>query len=453
MKFTATLLLTLLLSISGLMAQSYYKIDYRSPKQNDTISYSAFLVLQDNGKGFARISFKSFPGHISTIAETEFMQEYGVGKDGMADTTELICRGSKPLIKSGDKKVNLLPLTFLLRLNMETNAYMPDHVLFGDADSEANAGAVSSAISINDPSELRNTAKNYFSATDPLYKNLFGIKTRGELLTPDEKKTKLYLIIAANTKDPEIGPSTMLDLQLAIKTFRAVAKALTIESNFVIDTILGDRYNRTNVWNALQKLNPEKGKDIVVFYYSGHGFTNPSQPRKNFPYIDLLDPLQKPRPDPRDSALNVEDIYTMIKQKGARFNLVISDCCNNRIEDVNNTTVPEPVKKRGDIDINQWNRANVKTLFMTAKPLSFLTTSASKGEKANSKNTFGGYFSYYFFTSMTSYFGNDKTSPVWLQVLSDAQQQTIWKASHAYCPTPTNATNICNQTPPRPKVN
>lgn len=65
--------------------------------------------------------------------------------------------------------------------------------------------------------------------------------------------------------------------------------------------------------------------DIVVFYYSGHGF-NEVDEGYQFPYLDLRDKGFQHYGGP--FTLNIESIYQKLKAKGGRLNLVLSDCCN-----------------------------------------------------------------------------------------------------------------------------
>lgn len=432
-------------------SQTIYHLSHTSPYEKDTTRYETFLMQQDNGTGYARINFTTSPGKKRITYEMPFQQEFPVTKDGTTDTSWIICRGMNPVVKKGDKRIKILSMSYWLKLNPENGQYVPQAVTLPNTNMYPGNSNLINATLVTDQSEMRSLVPEFFLAAEPFYKNLFDPKKRGgaELLTTDQKTTKLHLLIVASTDDTSIGNSAILDVSRAIKTFRAVAKALTIGENIIVDTVCGENYNRTNVLNAINGINPQKGKDIVIFYYSGHGFTNPKQPGKKFPWLDLLHPLQKPRPDPRDSSLNIEDIYTMIKRKGARLNLVISDCCNNRIGD-------KPIKKdpspgvRGELDINKWNKTNVKSLFMGGQPLSLLATAATKGERAASNDKYGGFYSNNFLAALTSYFNNDKSSPLWSQVFAEAQKKTIWQATHTYCP---EEKGLCHQTPPLPKVN
>jgi hypothetical protein len=138
----------------------------------------------------------------------------------------------------------------------------------------------------------------------------------------------------------------------------------------------------------------------------------------------------------------------MIKQKKARLNIVLSDCCNDTIEAKNVVAPPppRPSRPRGDI---QFNPENVKALFINTKEKdqSFLMTAARKDERASSNNKFGGFFTHFFLESLKSYLVPNKGKANWIAVMATAQEKTISKADNTYCPLPSNPKNICHQTP------
>jgi Caspase domain len=209
----------------------------------------------------------------------------------------------------------------------------------------------------------------------------------------------------------------------------------------VAKTISGPAYSKANVLTAIANLKPSHN-DIVVFYYSGHGFRK--QPgNRRFPSINLKTHFTT-RQDVVNNSLNMEDIFAMIQKKRARFNLVLSDCCNSDIETINSTGT-NPAKTKGSGI--QWDEDNCRNLFLNTAAQSILATAADNGQRASSNNNFGGFFSYYFQSSMENYCSKLKNNVSWDQVLQDAKTQTINKAKHTYCDKPYIPENICNQYP------
>ena len=78
--------------------------------------------------------------------------------------------------------------------------------------------------------------------------------------------------------------------------------------------------------------------------------------------------------------MNVQDIYDTIIKKGARFNLVLSDCCNDTVAAPKIKWWEIPKKKGAP----KFNLDNVRALFFSPNklPVNLLMTAASKDEEA-----------------------------------------------------------------------
>ncbi|HYM93072.1 MAG TPA: caspase family protein, partial [Chitinophagaceae bacterium] len=325
----------------------------------------------------------------------------------------------------------------------------------GAADLGNNNG-VSSATSfswqlIEGAAMNKDFLSQYFSVDEDFYTNFFKPVTRG--LSPLEKNIRLHLLVVADTLDAEIGSSCRRDMQRTVEMFKTLTDYLGIK--FLPNIICGKEYSKANVQEAINALNPA-ANDIVVFYYSGHGFRTPEKARpfpnlklKNFRNLrenfrDSVSWIRKDRQDNITYSLNIEDIFNLIRKKGARMNLVLSDCCNNDIFSTNATgTKPGKTKGSGV----EWSEDNIRTIFLNKSPMSILMTAASSGERASSNNSFGGFFSYFFKMSMENYCSKLKTNPTWDEILQDAKSQTTNKANHTYCDKPYIPANICQQNP------
>lgn len=142
--------------------------------------------------------------------------------------------------------------------------------------------------------------------------------------------------------------------------------------------------------------------------------------------------------------MNIEDIFNTIKNKKARFNLVISDCCNDDIFSVNvKSTKPGKTKASG---VN-WSENNIRALFLNEKPMSILVTAAQSGELAASNDKFGSFFSYFFKSSLETYCSKMQAPTTWDVLIQSAQKQTVLKAKSTYCAKPYIAQNLCKQNP------
>lgn len=451
-KFVFIFLLIVLVN-QQIAAQSYYKFAYKSASAKDTTTYNAFFVIYDNGSGLVRVNYISPATNKITIVELEIQESYGNSKDGTIDTAMLMYEGMNPKIIAGDSKSNFKPVVFWFRKNSDLNQFEPWGITASISETVNPDNLFTSTVIT--PKLLTDTAfvLNYFIKKDVFYENRFGTRSKGiGILTDEEKKTRLLLLIVASTNDAKVGKSAVVDAKNVIKTFTDVADFLNLKT--VVDSVYGNNYGRASVEKALKKLNAiQRPTDIVIFYYSGHGFTDSLKPKMNYPFLDLLDPQQKPRPSPYDSTLNIEDIYTRIKNKPGRFKLVISDCCNDKIVRLQkDSIVPQPVKK--DVVSAKWNWPNVYNLFMKER-FSMLVTSASKGEGALGEDIKGGVYTNALLSTLRTNLFEDKPNPVWAKILAEAQKQTVIRINKAKlpCPIPFLPNNTCRQTPPAPKLN
>jgi hypothetical protein len=178
-----------------------------------------------------------------------------------------------------------------------------------------------------------------------------------------------------------------------------------------------------------------------VFYYTGHGFNNVNE-SKQFPYLDLRDKTFQNYGAPY--TLNIEEIYQNIKSKGARLNLVYSDCCN--ADPAQSSMVSTNVASTRSSGIG-WNMYNCRTLFMNDKPLSILMTAASRGELSAGNNNTGGIFTFNFRESLENNMGPFVQNVTWQSVLQSATKQTINRANHTLCPQEDKSFKPCRQSP------
>ncbi len=276
----------------------------------------------------------------------------------------------------------------------------------------------------------------FFHPTDKFFVQLF--KPNSKDLNPAQQSTELFLLIVANTNDKEIGVSAAKDMDSYLAYFKGLTDFLGIKFNPI--TISGPHYNKQNVLSAINNKLMPAAQDIVVFYYSGHGFRLPKDNRR-YPYIDL-------RANNKQSyvqeSLNMQSIYEMVVAKKARLNIVMSDCCNAFVESANARGAAIPVTKNLQ---QNWSYANCKELFLNPKPTSLFISSADADQKATSNDRLGGFFGYYFQAALNNYLSIFQKFPSWGLVLQSAKKQTNYKASRTYCSKPYVKENICNQLP------
>ncbi len=402
-------------------AQTMYRIGFRTSVQSAV--QDAFFVMYDNGTGFARINTASAPR-----SEIQLMETYASDANGNPDENMLMYQATEGIQLPDSMPAPLY--TFWFSKEAATGLYRPFAVTSMASPDRPDVSNIVSD-SLIDPNTITPAfVKNYFGVKEDFYLSRFGPRTRGGL-SAEEQKTKLFLIIAASTNDESVGSAVALDARNALRVFDTVAQALGIRNNLIVDTIFGDRYSRATVLNSIQKLKPAK-QDIVVFYYSGHGFYDTTKPSKKFPFMDLRDPRIRPRADVKGTTLNIESIYESIRAKGARVNLVISDCCNDKeiSPPVFMPPPPRPGRPRGDTTLSI---ENLKALFIPKQPVSMLMTAASPYEKAVANIYTGSYFSNNLFQTLRTRFYPQSEKVSWTGIMDAAKKLTRFQVAAKDC--------------------
>lgn len=199
-----------------------------------------------------------------------------------------------------------------------------------------------------------------------------------------------YFIGVANTIDATIGKACKQDLTSAQQLFSQLA--LDMKYPYKEKIFDGEIISKQNVATALQELRP-KEQDVVIFYYSGHGFNYEKDELQQFPQIDLRKKGDGDEISVIDAATkNITEIYELVKTKGAGFNLVISDCCNTLINFKRMfSSTTKPVSQK----MEHVNSEMCNSLFLSPKA-SILIAAADKNQFAVTDEAFGSIFTFSF---------------------------------------------------------
>jgi len=206
-------------------------------------------------------------------------------------------------------------------------------------------------------------------------------------------KTKFILLIVANTIDPTIGKGCEEDINSVRHIFEKMSEDM--EFNFIEVIVHGEDYGKENILGAIDMLTPGPN-DIVVFYYSGHGFSYEKDAENKYPQVDLRSHPASDKIDVVDANTeNLEKLFELVKGRGARLNIVIGDCCNSIIDfkrKFMRGDVPVQSEKIEPVIIN---KKMCEALFCDYTA-SILVAAAAKGEYAVSDDALGSIFTHNF---------------------------------------------------------
>jgi hypothetical protein len=449
MKLTskiAALIICLLISLQG-FSLSIYEISYEFKSLTEFPRYTAMLVRYGNGTGFMRVRYFNAKNSKEVyVVDMEFDEVEGRSKiDGLPHFT-LQFKGKNPryiINKSGNKTNEAYnPDVLWFKKRADDKNFKPWGVTSQNTDGSFEQGKILAFKLMNTADLTKPYVKLYFLETETFYVNLFkqdennavvkpktgnnsgnnGIKDDNTNIIPPKTTTttlspaKIHFILVANTEDPRIGSSVKKDVNNIYSEIKDVSTFLKLPLNFV--EISGSKFGKDNVDVAINNLKPG-ADDIVIFYYSGHGYSNDQQSSQLYPQFDLR---QSRFDDILVATLNVSDVYNRIKAKNARLNIIISDCCNSSL----GTLKPEGKSfALTTKSLLAWDRSFCNDLFMKARG-SVLATAAKKGQYAYGNTDVGGYFTSNIVTAMEKYLSKfQTTTPTWDKIIAEAQTTTV----------------------------
>lgn len=216
----------------------------------------------------------------------------------------------------------------------------------------------------------------------------------------------LYAIIAADTRDASIGETVKVDVRNIDAELARIVQYTGLELDRR-ECIFNANWVKTVVNNI-----PAVGNDdVIIFYYSGHGFRMDSMT------------TQWPALYVEGTGIELSEIHQTLKGKGAGLLLVMGDCCNSYVRDgsitllsTNRDAVPQQVVE-----------ANYKALFTAAKG-DYIASGCSKGQYSFCNSTVGGYFTASWLAQLAAFIYAEAT-PTWDAIFAKACERNLGSAS------------------------
>lgn len=240
---------------------------------------------------------------------------------------------------------------------------------------------------------------------------------------------KLHVVMVANTLVTDIGGSCTVDKDNVVRQFDVIAAELDIEIEKTI--IDGTNFNKDYVRQQLSNLNPSSN-DIVVFMYSGHGYRWSDQ-SSDYPQLDLR--YSNYQSVSESTSYNLATIYNTIKNKGARLNIVIGDCCNSDIgvtsRDGEFSLASRNYNTQGKIE-------RLKKLFLESEG-NLIVAAAKPNQTSCGNSRDGGYYISSFFSSLTKETSQLETgNPSWKNLIDRSLESAFYKTQNLRGCTPQN---------------
>lgn len=296
------------------------------------------------------------------------------------------------------------PDNIVLSKNPSETYYQPDYVF----DNANNKGIITSFKVLNKTDIDNNYLTAYkWTLTQPENNN-----------TGSLAGSVFHLIMVTNSNDATLGNGFEANHQNIKSLFKEVANTCNMRLDLI--EVGGSNFGKYAISNALNSVtvNPN---DVVVFYYSGHGFRFTDQ-TVDWPNLDLRKSVNESL---NENSLNLgSDVYMNLAAKNPRLLMVIGECCNAPMGKstpstqnpaympmapaiVNSTAVRNLVSQRG------------KILVATSKPNEYTWYYQNTG------GIFGSNFTTTFLTDVG--YASNNASISWENIFNDAIKYTVEK--------------------------
>lgn len=220
----------------------------------------------------------------------------------------------------------------------------------------------------------------------------------GIMIPQQTEAASIHAILVGDVHDPNIGPGDRLDLNLMKGLLNDIARntGMPLKMN-----VIDDRIQRTTVMSAVRNLNPGSD-DMVVFYYTGHGYRMRTMSTK-WPAMAL-------KGSGDDTAgLDQYWVYNMLKQKNPRLLMVMTDACNNYVQEgAIDTTL--------SVQSSQERRESYNKLFQQYRG-AIIASSSVPGQYSFSGST-GSQFTVAFIRNLRSALG--ESNPSWDRIMKNS---------------------------------
>lgn len=404
--------------------QSIYEIKFGlSAKSNK--DYTALVVRNTDGTEYLRVIYRNNKTKLSTAYELRFFEK----KTDFANTANTV----KPTLLYGKDSEACLPVFFNYFSTGKFDEKKKDASVY--KNKKIMPAFISSSTPLRREDLKADYIKKFFLENEDFYIDFFDPAKQQILSTP-----WFYYIAIANTLDSTIGAGCKKDLSNLNPLFKRIPFELDLPYKEI--TVLGSTFSKQSVLNAINSIQPKK-QDIVVFYYTGHGFSYKDEDKVKFPQLDLRsNPPVYDQKIIRASTRNIGEIFEMIKSKGARLNLVISDCCNNEIEFYRRLPNPIQITREPAVAPNRIEMAN---LFLKRKA-NILMSAADKEQYAVVDDLLGSLFTFQFSEKLIGALWGKSNNVTWEYIINQTNTATL-NMSKSYNCSQTEKSKACYQQP------
>ncbi len=403
--------------------QSIYEIKFGLSAKNNT-AYTALVIRNTSGEKYLRIVYKNAKSKLTTAYEVPFFE-----KNNDFDNA---AKSIIPTILYGTDTSACLAVYFNYFSTGRYDAKKNETIIY--KKNKALPAFIAACTPLRREDIKAEYINKFFLANEDFY---ISFTNNNQQI---QSSPWFYYIFIANTLDSAIGAGCKKDLANVSPLFKRIPFELDLPTKEI--TVLGSTFSKQTVLNAINSIQPKK-QDIVVFYYTGHGFSYKDDDKVKFPQLDLRsNPAVYDEKIIKASTRNIGEIFEMIKSKGARLNLIISDCCNTEIEFYRKWPNPIQVTREPLVAPNRIEMAN---LFLKRKA-NILLAAADKEQYAVVDDLLGSLFTFQFSNKLIAALWGKANNVTWETIVEQTNIATL-NMSKTYNCSQTDKPKACYQQP------
>lgn len=420
-------------------AQTFYYFVYEAAKAGETHIFKTLIMLQPDGTATARVQYNAGIDNKLYLYDV-YLADSSIETEGI--TRKYLIPKSNPVPLLDNDSNGFLKPRFIFKKNYDSAGYYYEA---SGSETEISAGkwspakmTLSQQKNFEDLRDDEPFVSSFYFESDPFYRYIFGERTRA---VPISRTEKMFLIVVANTNDSSVGASAQTDLKNVSRLFKDLAQNLGIIKFFPL-YVSGNEYSKLAVETSLAVLEKQKPspKDIVIFYYSGHGFRLPGD-KSAYPNLSFRTDQNRQKNEVGDY-IPLENVYNRIMALKPKVCMVLGDCCNANIYD-NPVFGSDVIRPKGGSTLGNFNTEAAKKLFFPNIPLSLLIGSVQKDHLSVGHDSIGGYFTHFFTAvlrkNLWGYYSSSffnygvPANTAWLSILLEARKNTYWMSLAIQC--------------------
>lgn len=218
-----------------------------------------------------------------------------------------------------------------------------------------------------------------------------------------------HVILVGDALSTDIFHATKSDIKKIRNEVRTIAKGGKYKLKLTV--FYKKKPMAADVLQAIKDLQPNEN-DLVLFYFSGHGYRTPANGDDPWPNLDF--PFE-------NKGICLKGIIDLIKEKNAGLSLILADCCNWKISQQGSPLILKgPGSEPGVISARQ-KRINYRSLFCGTHGV--IAIASARAGKPSYCTIQGSFYTNAFLASLQEVITYDKSQVNWSLVFDGAQEK------------------------------